>query len=119
MTRKQTSRPDSPATFVRTAEQLALSSHILSVSATLVGVCLTVIGLIRVMERLRQIQTIEDDLLAVDAVIFLLATANAYFALRSRSADGYRRLERFADSFFLAGLAFMAIVCCLIAYEII
>lgn len=111
--------PPIPPAFVRNAEQVALSSHILTVSATLVGVCLTVIGLIRVIERLQQIRTIEDELLAVNSLIFLAATTLAYLALRTRSARSYQRLERSADACFLCGLAFMCVICCLIAYEVV
>ena len=101
------------------AEQAALSTHILSVSATMVGVCLTVIGLIRVVERLRDLRTVEDELLAIDSLTFLFAAVAAYLALRSRTPEGYRRLERTADACFLLGLTFMAVVCCLIAYEVV
>jgi uncharacterized membrane protein YhaH (DUF805 family) len=101
------------------AEQVALSTHILSVSATLVGVCLTVIGLIRLVERLRDLRTIEDELLAINALTFLLAAVTSYLALRSRTPAGYRRMERVADVSFLVGLTFMAVVCCLIAYQVV
>jgi len=111
--------PTHEAPSGHSAEQVALSTHILSVSATLVGVCLTVIGLIRVVERLRDLRTIEDELLALDSLVFLFAAVAAYLALRSRSLKGYRRLERTADVCFLVGLSFMAVVCCLIAYEVV
>ncbi len=55
--------------FVRSAEQVTLSAHILSVSAALVGVCLTVIGLIRVIENLRTVVTIEDNLLSAVCIV--------------------------------------------------
>jgi hypothetical protein len=83
------------------AEQAALSTHILSVSGTLVGVCLTVIGLIRTVERLKGLQTVEDELLAIDSLTFLFAGLASYLALRSRTQNGYRRLERIADAWFL------------------
>jgi len=101
------------------AEQVALSTHILSVSGTLVGVCLTVIGLIRTVERLKGFRTIEDELLAIDSLTFLFAGLASYLALRSRTQNGYRRFERIADGWFLIGLTFMAAVCCLIAYEVV
>ena len=114
-----TPRDGERASGALSAEDSALSSHILTVSATLVGVCLTVIGLIRVIEELRKIQGFEDELLAADALIFLVATAFAYAALRARSAARYRRLERAADACFLIGLALMTLVCALIAYQVI
>jgi hypothetical protein len=38
--------------------------HIFSVSAAMVGVCLTVIGLIRIIITLNPVSTLSDDLLA-------------------------------------------------------
>jgi len=110
--------PTSPG-FARTPEEVTLSGHILSVSATLVGVCLTVIGLVRVVEHFRELQTAQDTLLAFDAIVFLAAAGLAYGALRSATAAAYRRLERAADACFLLGLIFMAVICFVIAYEIV
>jgi hypothetical protein len=50
---------------------------------------------------------------------FLLAAVTSYLALRSRTPAGYRRMERVADVSFLVGLTFMAVVCCLIAYQVV
>ena len=47
--------------------------HIFTVSSAMVGVCLTVIGLIRVVITLGKIDTLADDLLAADAFLFLVA----------------------------------------------
>ena len=44
--------------------------HIFTVSSAMVGVCLTVIGLIRVVITLGRADTLTDDLLAGDALSF-------------------------------------------------
>jgi multisubunit Na+/H+ antiporter MnhF subunit len=96
-----------------------LSAHILSVSAGLVGVCVTVIGLFRVVLRAQQVDSIADNLLAIDGLVFLVACFLAYLALRAHTAARAERLERVADVVFLAGLTMMVAVGALIAYEII
>ncbi len=106
-----------PTTSASTDVQL--SGHIFSVSAGLVGVCLTVIGLFRVMVRSPHVDSVADNLLSVDALLFLVACTFAYLALRTREAERARRLERVADVVFLTGLAMMVAVGALIAYEII
>jgi hypothetical protein len=45
---------------------------VLSVSAGMVGVCLTAIGLIGVMKSLSRVETIVDDLLAISAMLFMV-----------------------------------------------
>jgi len=44
-----------------------ISIHIFTVSSAMVGVCLTVIGLIRVVITFGKADTVADDLLAADA----------------------------------------------------
>lgn len=95
-----------------------LSVHILSVSAALVGVCLTVIGLLQVVERLRNSNTPLDNVLAIDAVLFLISATLAYGSLRSRSPVSRGRPERVADVVFLCALVVMACVAAAIAFEI-
>ena len=85
-----------------------VSIHIFTVSSAMVGACLSVIGLIRVVITLRKCDTIADDLLAMDAVLFLLATLLSYWALRRRSYQRRPLLERTADTLFILALLFMA-----------
>src|SRR5262249_6796541 len=62
-----------------------LCIHIFGVSAGMVGVCVTVIGLLRVAFNLDKINTVADDLLAGDALMFLFACTTSYWAMRTRS----------------------------------
>ena len=92
--------------------------HIFTVSAAMVGVCLTVIGILRVVIVTRKIDTIADDLLSVDAVLFLISCVVSYWALRTRSRRRMHRVERVADVLFLTALLFMAIICGFVTYAI-
>ena len=94
-----------------------LGSHIFSVSAGVVGVCLTVIGLFRVINVSQHVDSIADNMLAIDALVFLVACFFAYLSLRSRT--GANHYERIADIAFLSGLAVMVAIGGLIAYEIV
>jgi hypothetical protein len=109
----------SPAGNGQQSRNDELCVHIFSVSAGLVGVCLTVIGLFRVVLRLQKIDSIADNLLAVDALGFLVSCGLAYFAIRSRDLPRRRRLEVLADRVFLVSLGLMTAVCSLVAYELI
>ena len=96
-----------------------LAVHIFTASAGMVGVCLTVIGLFRISDKLRAVSTIGDDLVAIDAVVFLSSCLLSYLALRTRATKRRYREEKLADGIFLTGLFFMAVVCALIAYELV
>jgi hypothetical protein len=84
----------------------------------MVGVCLTVIGLIRVVITFGKIDTLADDLLAGDAFLFLVACLLSYWALRTRSIRRMHRMERIADAIFIFAMILMTVVCGLITYAI-
>ncbi|MFL6514059.1 MAG: hypothetical protein ACJ8M1_03460 [Chthoniobacterales bacterium] len=92
--------------------------HIFSVSAAMVGVCLTVIGLVRVVITLGKADTLADDLLALDAVLFLTTSLLSYTALRAPTASKMKRFERFADWLFILSMTLMVVICAFIAYAI-
>ena len=95
-----------------------ISIHIFTVSSAMVGVCLTVIGLIRVVITLERADTLADDFLAGDALLFLVSCLLSYWALRSRSLRRMHRLERIADGIFILAMIGMVIICALITYTI-
>src|SRR3954447_12687298 len=92
--------------------------HIFTVSAAMVGVCLTVIGLVRVVITLGTADTIADDLLAADAFLFLISCLLAYSALRTRFKGRMHRRERIADGIFILAMVMMVVICAFITYSI-
>jgi hypothetical protein len=92
--------------------------HIFTVSSAMVGVCLTVIGLIRVVITLGTADTLADDFLAGDALLFLISCLLSYWALRSRGLRRMHRLERIADGIFIMAMIGMVVICALITYTI-
>lgn len=95
-----------------------LAVHIVSLSAMLVGVCLTVIGVIRVALNLGGWNTPADNILAGDAVLFLITCLLAYASLRTLRLSRRRALERLADLCFMIALTVMTLVCAMVAFEL-
>ena len=83
--------------------------HIFTASAAMVGVCLTVIGILRVVISLRKEDLLGDDLLAVNSMLYLASCLLSYWALRTRSVKRNHRLEYMADGLFLVGMVFTVI----------
>jgi hypothetical protein len=92
--------------------------HIFTVSSAMVGVCVTVIGLIRVVITFGTADTLADDFLAADALLFLISCLLSYWALRSRGLRRMHRLERIADAIFIIAMIGMVVICALITYTI-
>ena len=95
-----------------------LCGHIFTVSAAMVGVCLTVIGLLHVFMAVRKVDTIADDLLAINAILFLISCLLAYWALRTRSIKRMHKVERYADTIFIIALVQMVVVCCFLPFAL-
>jgi len=95
-----------------------LCIHIFTVSAAMVGVCLTVIGLIRIVITLQKVDTLADDLLAADALLYLASCTLSYSALRTRKVRRMHRVERVADSVFLLAMVLMVAICLFITYAL-
>src|SRR5438045_9565964 len=85
--------------------------HIFTVSSAMVGVCLTVIGLIRVVITLGKADTLADDLLASDALLFLTSCLLSYAALRARSLRRMHNIEPAADFVFILAMVVSPGIC--------
>ena len=77
----------------------------------MVGVCITVISLFRIMKA--GVQTYADEILALDTLIFIIASLLSYAALRKEDNEYY---ERFADISFFTGMIIVFIVGLIIIY---
>lgn len=99
--------------------ELDLTVHIFTVSATLVGVCLTVIGIMRHLGGALA-SHYGQELLALDAFLFLFCCILSYAAMKfSDHHQRKRLLSNIADTMFIFALSLMALICGFIVYEII
>lgn len=96
-------------------KETGLSNHILPVSSTMVGVCVTVITVIQITPN-RSFASWADELMAVDSLLFLCSTFLSYWSIRH--TDYRAMLERYADRIFLLGLAVMVFASFLVSFEL-
>jgi len=96
-----------------------LANHILPNSATMIGVCLTTVGLVKIAEPHIGPSRV-DVYCSLSAVIFLASALCSYMALRFETMERTSAtLERIADNCFMAGLFAITVVTMLFAYEVI
>ena len=97
----------------------SLSSHILPVSGTMIGVCVTLIGLVKLAEA-RHGTSHVDEYAALAAITFLASALTSYLSMRYADREKLSvRIERLADTIFLWGLVGITLVATLFAYEVI
>lgn len=88
------------------------------IAAAMVGVCLTGIGLMRVVISVNNRASLIDDILSFDALLFLVAMLSSYFALRLEGNRRLHRLEQLADASFILAMVLMTVACFVITYAV-
>jgi hypothetical protein len=95
------------------------AKHILPSSGTLIGVCVTLIGLVKILET-RIGGSRVDEYAALTSVVFLASAIFSYISIRHpERPEPSERCESIADQCFLIGLIGIAAIAVLFAYEII
>lgn len=89
----------------QTERSTDVARHVFTGSTTMIGVCITIIALFRVMKI--GMTTYVDEVLSVDNFIFIAAATCSYMAIRN---EKHARMERIADILFFTGMGVMLIV---------
>jgi len=97
------------------SEHNDLSQHILTTSAQLVGVCITVISLVKVLH-IGQVGSLLDKFMAIDALLFTVSAVLSYASMRGAKSAS---LEKYADQIFMLGLLELGVCAVLLSFEII
>lgn len=93
-----------------------LADHILQSSATMIGVCMTVISVSQLIPK-HSVSRHVDELLAVDGLLFLISALLSYFSFRH--PDRAYRFERNADLIFLIAISLMVLLGFIVAFELL
>lgn len=97
----------------------ALSRHILPTSGTMIGVCATLIGLVKVAEGHSGPSRV-DEVTSLVALLFLASALTSYLSMRYRKRERLcQKLERIADQSFVIGICSIVAISMFFAYEII
>ena len=92
---------------------------LMSVSAAMVGVCLTAVGLVNVIESLNKWEGWVDDLLAVGSLVFSLVTLLSFLGIRTRIRYTWPRYVLVLDILFCLGIITMVVSSFLLTYFVI
>lgn len=92
--------------------------HLLSLSGTLAGLCITGITLLHSVSSSARVATFADDGLALSSVLFLLCTYTTFIALRTQNQTLAHRLEFFVDITLSLALTCMVISGLVLVYAV-
>jgi hypothetical protein len=92
---------------------------LLSVSAAMVGVSLTAIGLVSVIEAVKEVEHVVDDLLAISTLIFSVVTLLSFLGIRTRVRRSWPKYMLVLDITFCVGIATLVIASLLMTFVVI
>lgn len=93
-----------------------LSHHILPNSATMVGVCIMVISIVKAND-IGLANYLIDKGLAIDSVMFMISSLFSFLSIRVDKSS--ITLERWAEMIFLLGLVSMTLITVFFSFEIV
>ncbi|MCI0333510.1 MAG: hypothetical protein L0228_09835 [Planctomycetes bacterium] len=106
----------------KTGDDERIYTHLLtllSVSAAMVGVCLTAIGLVSVIEALNKVERIVDDMLAIATLIFSFVTLLSFLGIRTRIRRTWPRYMLVLDIAFCFGIGTMVVASMLLTFLVL
>lgn len=94
-----------------------LSHHILPNSATMVGVCIMVISIVKTLPSNDTVNYFIDKALAIDSLLFMISALLSFLSIRLQKS--HLRLEAWAEIIFIIGLVSMTLITVVFTFEII
>jgi hypothetical protein len=98
------------------ANNLDLTHHILPNSATMVGVCIMVISIVK-SQPSDTVNYVIDKALAIDSLLFMLSALLSFLSIRLEQST--LRLERWAEMIFILALVSMTLIAVVFSFEIV
>lgn len=93
--------------------------HLLSVSGTMAGLCITAVTLIAMLGQTSAMAgTIVDEIFVICSVLFLLCTYCVFWALRTSQPQLAERLDHIAETLFAIALTGMVSAGILMVYTV-
>ena len=109
-------KPDREEREIERELMVQLYTQMFALGGAMVGVCLTVIGVLRLIIEVKGYRTMADDLVAVDGMLFLLACVFSFLTLKATSPSRRAVFQRVTDTVFLAAITLMMSICALITW---
>lgn len=102
--------------LMRNPKNNDLSHHILPNSATMVGVCIMVISIVKSLPA-DTVNYFIDKALAMDSLLFMISALFSFLSIRLEHSE--LRFERWAEMVFIVGLVSMTIITLVFSFEIV
>src|SRR6059058_3648157 len=103
--------PDAEEQQIERELTIQLYTQMFALGGAMVGVCLTVIGVLRLIIEVKGYRTMADDLVAIDGMLFLFACVSSFLTLKATDRAKRKLFQRITDTVFLGAITLMMAIC--------
>lgn len=93
--------------------------RLLSAATSMTGICVGLLGAVNAFARSRNIETLADDVLAMNALMFLICCYLVVWGLRTGSRRTTARLLRAVETLFLASMTLLVAIGFFVVYSVL
>lgn len=93
--------------------------RLLSAATSMTGICVGLLGAVNAFSRSQKIETVADDVLALNALMFLVCCYLIVWGLRTRSRHTTARLLTSTEYLFLAAMTLLVLTGFFVVYSIL
>ncbi|MGQ3056559.1 MAG: hypothetical protein ACT6T0_05130 [Nevskia sp.] len=96
-----------------------LLERLLTAATSMTGICVGLLGAVNAFARSRNIETLADDVLAMNALMFLICCYLVVWGLRTGSRRTTARLLRAVETLFLASMTLLVAIGFFVVYSVL
>lgn len=93
--------------------------RLLSAATSMTGICVGLLGAVNAFSRTQNTETVADDVLALNALMFLVCCYLTVWGLRSSSRQQVARLLRSVEYIFLAAMSLLVLIGFFVVYSVL
>ena len=96
-----------------------LLERLLTAATSMTGICVGLLGAVNAFARSRNIEPLADDVLAMNALMFLICCYLVVWGLRTGSRRTTARLLRAVETLFLASMTLLVAIGFFVVYSVL
>ncbi len=93
--------------------------RLLSAATSMTGICVGLLGAVNAFSRSQNIETFADDVLAMNALLFLVCCYLIVWGLRANSRHLTARLLRIVEYIFLGAMSLLVLIGFFVVYSVL
>ena len=108
-----------PISADEAARHERILERLLSAATSMTGICVGLLGAVNAFSRSQNIETVADDVLALNALLFLVCCYLTVWGLRAESRHVTARLLRTVEYLFLGSMSLLVLIGFFVVYSVL